>query len=177
MSKNLLDTLVRVGQKSTNPRNVLSHLDCLNYHYTSIVHCRCNGQIFAPQDKVPCWDEFVLHMQCLFFEAWSFGISFTTALCVKSGLSEPHRSQNILVRSWTRGTACWSPICIINYLLEKPQIGLIPTLIDLVRAMRSPSSIDTGISTWGGPENRFLVWRTMGCEPPWSAGFPEPSNL
>ena len=114
-------------------------------HNTSIVHCRLgNGQIFAPQDKVPCWNEFVLRMQCLFFEVWSFGFSFTTALCVKSGLSEPHRSQKILVRSWTMGTACWSPICIINYLLEKPQIGLIPTLIDLVRAMRSPSSIDTG---------------------------------
>ena len=103
-------------------------------HNTSIVHCRLgNGQIFAPQDKVPCWNEFVLRMQCLFFKAWSFGFSLTTALCVKSGLSEPHRSQNILVRSWRRGTACWSPICIIDYLLEKPQIGLIPTLIDLVR--------------------------------------------
>ena len=146
-------------------------------HNTSIVHCRLgNGQIFAPQDKVPCWNEFVLRMQCLFFKAWSFGFSLTTALCVKSGLSEPHRSQNILVRSWTRGTACWSPICIINYLLEKPQWGLLPTLIDLVRcALLLLSTQVTG--TWGGPENRFLVWATMGCEPPWSAGFPEPSNL
>ena len=143
-------------------------------HNTSIVHCRLgNGQIFAPQDKVPCWNEFVLRMQCLLFEVWSFGISFTTALCVKSGLSEPHRSQNILVRSWTRGTACWSLICIINYLLEKPQWGLLPTLIDLVRcALLLLSTQVTG--TWGGPEKPVLglaynwMWTTLERRVSWT---------